>query len=150
PADGPTGMQRRWAATGGNLGSVELYIAAADVAGLEAGVYFYQSQKHVLARLFPYPRREAGVDFLCKGAPTIPEEIPQATVVMAGAYSRVAQKYGAFAYRVVHLDAGVGLTQIQAVAGSLGLEAYPATHWDEKHISNQLDLIEVSELPTAV
>jgi len=150
PADTLTGMRRRWTATGGNLGSVELYVAAADVAGLEPGFYFYQAQDHVLAKLFPDQNRKHVVEFMRETVPARPNTVPNAMIVMAGAVSRVAQKYSAFAYRVIHLDAGVALAQMQAVAGSLGFEASQASCWDEKSVSDWLGLIDVSEVPTAV
>src|SRR5205085_10994186 len=49
---------KRWAATAGNLGSVELYLVVRNIDGLPPGFYFYQPREHSLAA---FHRREGGL-----------------------------------------------------------------------------------------
>jgi SagB-type dehydrogenase family enzyme len=127
---------QRWAPTGGNLGSVQVYLLANEIPGLEPGCYFYEADAHGLARLAPertrhelasLTREATGVD----GA---------AVLVLTAAYSRVSFKYGAFAYRTVHLDAGVAVAQLAAVAANCGLRYRVAAHWDGERLARELAL----------
>jgi SagB-type dehydrogenase family enzyme len=137
---------RRWAPTGGNLGSVELYVAAEAVDGLESGIYFYQVHGHALARL---SSMEAGkvAAFIDRAAPGR-ASVGAALMVFVAAYERVAQKYASFGYRVVQLDAGVAIAQMQAAANGLGLKVAIAHGWRCDVIADELRLIRSSELVT--
>lgn len=139
----PARQIQRWAPTGGNLGSVQLHAVAADVAGLETGTWGYESAAHRLARLSgtadvtqlgTFGRLGGG--FGESGG----EGTPAAVIVLTGALARVASKYSAFAWRVVHLDAGVAIAQMSHVARSLGLVAQPLDRWDDLHLAELLDL----------
>jgi SagB-type dehydrogenase family enzyme len=149
PGDTP-GAVRRWSPTGGNLGSVELYMAAIDVAGLDAGLYFYQARDHALAHLYRSKRRDAVLRFVQDVTPPKVGASPNVMIVMTGAHLRVARKYLSFAYRVINLDAGVALTQMQLVGRSLGLDVRRAPHWDEDRLCAGLDLDDPNEVVTAV
>ena len=139
---------RRWAPTGGNLGSVELYVAARSVAGLTPGIYFYQACDHTLVRIAPAMNASDIAEFMGRAAPG--GDSAAALVIFAAAHHRVAQKYGSFAYRVVQLDAGVALAQMKATAKGLGLLATVAPKWQDEIIVNRLDLISYSEVVTGV
>jgi SagB-type dehydrogenase family enzyme len=118
---------QRWIPTGGNLGSVEIFVQSRRVEGLEPGWYFYQAATHDLAwlqgNLAVGPHPEAPV-----------------LLVLAAAHARVRRKYGALAYRIVHLDAGVALAQLLAVASGYGLRAYPILAWDDRPLIKALAL----------
>ncbi|MEV6674682.1 nitroreductase family protein [Streptomyces sp. NPDC051162] len=124
----PTRQVQRWNPTGGNLGSVQLHVVADGVAGLENGTWGYLTHSHRLARLSP--ATDAGTGHT--GQPV--------AVVLTGALARVASKYSGFAWRVVHLDAGVAIAQMSHVARSLGLDARPLDRWDDLHLADLLDL----------
>jgi hypothetical protein len=126
---------QRWAPTGGNLGSPELYVAVFEVAGLDPGIYFYQPHEHVLSRIGPAPPPAGNVCALVFGT---------------GALGRVAQKYGPFAYRVVQQDAGVAFAQLHVVARGLGVRAEMPARWDDNEISTMLGLDTRSEAVTFV
>ena len=128
---------QRWCPTGGNLGSVELYVAAYRVAGLDASIYFYQPHEHVLARV-------GGIQQVLEGPS------PQAVILGAGALERVGRKYGPFAYRVVNLDAGVALAQLELVARELGLRAELADDWDDARVESVAGLERMVEAVTFV
>jgi SagB-type dehydrogenase family enzyme len=141
---------KRWGATGGNLGSVELYVAVRDVEGLLPGFYFYQAREHVLAL---FQRREGALELdtfmrrvLSADLPTM----PSALLIFTGAYHRLSRKYGAFGYRLVNLDAGVALSQMHLVSRSLGVQSDTALRWADDLIEEQLNLEPRQEQCTAV
>jgi SagB-type dehydrogenase family enzyme len=148
--DQPRRPVRRWAPTGGNLGSVELYLAACDITGVEPGLYFYQPHEHILARLGPPRAAGAMADFIHAVSPQVQADTPGALIISAGALHRVARKYGAFGYRIINLDAGVALAQSQMVARGLGLKARAVTAWSDDVLEEGLDLQTPAELVTAV
>ncbi|MBV9713428.1 MAG: SagB family peptide dehydrogenase [Ktedonobacteraceae bacterium] len=144
-----TNKLQRWSPTGGNLGSVELYVVAASVEGLEPGVYFYQPQNHTLAYLRRMEREE--YERLLQEA-ILPDSgmQPDALILSVGAYHRVGHKYSTFAYRVINLDAGVALSQMHMVAHSLGIAAQTVQRWADDAITDLLDLEDIQEMVTAV
>jgi SagB-type dehydrogenase family enzyme len=136
---------KRWAATGGNLGSAEFYVVAHNVAGLEPGLYFYQSNEHVLARLNRGWGREEAAAFIRQAIDGASEEMPDALIIAAAALHRVAQKYASFAYRITNLDAGVALAQVRMVGSSLGLRTRLAQRWADDLIAERLGLLDLGE-----
>lgn len=139
---------RRWSPTGGNLGSVELYVAARNIDGLPCAIYFYQPQEHTLARISPVMQAgemEELFEQLMSSSSSA-----DALLFFAAAHHRLAQKYGAFAYRLTQLDAGVAQVQARTVASGLGLSAKVVTNWQDEAIMNALDLVPFSEIVTGV
>ncbi|PPG95415.1 hypothetical protein C5C22_05950 [Rathayibacter rathayi] len=135
------GKVRRWAASGGNLGSVQAYVLARRVDGLAAGAYGYQRGDDSWAEL---PWADPGTPL--PGAPLEAD----AVLVLTGALGRVASKYAAFAWRIVHLDAGVAVTHIRLLAAAHGLRAVAAPAWDDDAIAGLLGLDITVEPVTAV
>ncbi|GGP95461.1 TOMM precursor leader peptide-binding protein [Streptosporangium pseudovulgare] len=141
--DGGTVTSRkiqRWAPTGGNLGSAQLHVIARDVAGLDPAVYGYRADVHRLADLtWADPYAEIA------GLPDA-----EAVVVITGALDRVASKYATFAWRVVHLDAGVALTQLRLVAAERGIATRVVPYWDDTALAGLLSVDPDAEPITAV
>ncbi|GLW30281.1 hypothetical protein [Actinoplanes regularis] len=135
------GQVSRWAPTGGNLGSVQAYLLALDVPGLDPAWYFYQRGDHSLARIRP---ASAGI------SPVVGDPRPAALLVLTGGLQVVAAKYHDFAYRILCLDAGVALAQLSALADEYGLTASFADRWDDTAINAALRLDPDSEPVTAV
>lgn len=142
---------QRWTPTGGNLGSVELYVIARNVAGLVPGLYFYQPHEHALAILSNHGQREI-IDDLMRQALDLEagEALPDALIVLTAAHHRVLHKYSAFAYRIINLDAGVALGQMRLVASYLGLAARVEPRWADDVLADRLDLEDINEAVTAV
>lgn len=103
----------------GNLGSCEVYLLANHVLDLASALYRYNSVAHALDRV-PVPPY-AFCDLL-KGCSLNAEGLAKApaVVIMTGAYERIARKYQAFGYRLVHFDAGVSLARAAEIGGALG------------------------------
>jgi SagB-type dehydrogenase family enzyme len=139
--DGANG-RRRLAPTGGNLGSVDLWIIARRVAGLGAGVYHYDSPRHCLECV---DRRVPGAAAIA--AATGRSAGGDCLIIGTGALARCAQKYGPFAYRLVYLDSGVALTYAHAVAAALGLPLREAGDLDDGAVAGLLRLPTRWEFP---
>ncbi|MCX4731503.1 nitroreductase family protein [Streptomyces sp. NBC_01363] len=119
----------RWSPTGGNLGSVTLHAVVRDVTGVPSGMWGYDATGHRLAQL------PAAMDLA-----RLPGAGSSATIVFTGALARVASKYSTFAWRIVHLDAGVAIAQLVHAARALGISARPMDRWDDSALAAAFDL----------
>ncbi|WP_214416740.1 nitroreductase family protein [Sphaerisporangium fuscum] len=120
------GKIRRWTAAGGNIGAVTTYVLPGAVEGLPGRAYAYVDLDHELA--------EVGRGGARRGAGT--------RVVFTGDVDKVAEKYGAFALRVVFQDAGCALATAVLVAGALGVGFRHVADWDEEELRAELGLAE--------
>jgi len=130
---------RRWAATAGNLGSVELFLAVRKVSGLSPGIYFYQAQNHSLALFRNYDEPEVA-RFMQRVARPDFTELPEVLVLFMGALYKLTRKYSHFGYRLLHLDAGVALCQLQLAARSRDHAAQPLHRWADDLVEQELNL----------
>ncbi|MGW7133422.1 nitroreductase family protein [Streptomyces bobili] len=112
--------RRRLAPTGGNLGSVRLWVLARDIIGLNRGAYLYEPYDHSLRFRAPF-----NDDDLAAHLGTA--ALPACLLLGAADLAKSSQKYHMFAYRLVHFDAGVALAYAHAVADQLRLDVreYP-------------------------
>ncbi|MFI6499659.1 tpaE [Nonomuraea typhae] len=126
----------RWTASGGNIGSVTAYAVVRDMDGLAPGVYGYVMAEHRLA-LVSSDLSGVGGD-------------ASVTLVLTGDFPKVAQKYGAFALRIVLLDSGCAQTTARRVAAILGVPVSLRPRWDEEAIGAVLGVRPDTEPVTAV
>jgi SagB-type dehydrogenase family enzyme len=117
----PEGV-RRVLPCGGGLGSAQAFVIARGVAGLEDGVYHYYAHANRLDRL-----REANLSVVAGALGITERELRPLTLVGVGHLSKLRHKYGNFAFRFAHLDAGVVRINLCEVLDGLGLDhvAYP-------------------------
>ncbi|HEX2030925.1 MAG TPA: SagB family peptide dehydrogenase [Actinomycetota bacterium] len=102
-------------ASAGALYPNEVYVAAADVQGLEPGLYHYEPQEHRLRRL-----RDGDV----RGALGLAGEPAGAiAVAVTGIPWRTAWKYTARGFRHLYWDAGMIVANLLGAAGALGVRA---------------------------
>ena len=137
---------RRWAPSGGNLGSTEAYLVAIDVKGLAPGVYFYKPEEHALKKL--NQRNMNHVAAACAAVHSGPSAA--AMVVLSGAYSRIARKYGPFAYKLSHLDTGAASSQFLLTASALEVRVRGAQSWDSEALRRALVLRTQEEISIQV
>jgi SagB-type dehydrogenase family enzyme len=116
----------RFPPTGGNLGSSQAYVAVRNVAGLEAGVYFYEAFEHELSKV----RDGLPALDLAEGA-----DAADAVVILTSAVLRIAKKYQVSSLRICGLDAGVALWQIRTVADAVGVDCGLAESWSDESVS---------------
>jgi len=141
---------KRWAATGGNLGSVELFLIANRVEGLKPGTYFYEAEDHALSLVERRRERMPLNDFVRRVQANRSGDIPDALVIFTGAFHRLREKYGAFGYRLTHLDSGAGISQMRLLAGALKIPCHPMHLWPDDLIEDFLKLEPLDEIPTGV
>lgn len=121
---------QRWTPNGGNLASVELYMARNKGAGqLPQFALRYDDIDHALIAVHP---KTVTVADVCSATDLPTGEPYFAVVVLVAALGRLSRKYEAFSYRLVHLDAGVAMTQLDAVAAGYGWQTTWAATWDER------------------
>ena len=141
---------QRWTATGGNLGSVEIHLAVRSLEGLPTGFYFYQPFENSLALV----RKKATLleveSFIARATGSSDSALPDVLLIFTGAFHRTVKKYGPFAYRLLHLDAGVALAQMQLVARSLDLRVDVAPQWADDLCEECFFLEKLQEQTTAV
>ena len=136
----------RWAPSGGNLGSTELYvIARGPLCGLPGSVFRYGDLRHELTavRAGPVPLVRA-----LDGTGLDAERIEFAIVLVTNT-KRLREKYGSFSLRLGHLDAGCACAQLSAVAAAYGLRASFAAAWPTE-LAATLDLEPGQEIIAAV
>jgi len=126
----------RAAASTGALYQTEMYVAAGQVAGLDAGLYHFSPGDFTLRRLRAGDVRRAfataaGDDSLASRA---------ATVLLTGIYWRNAWKYQARAYRHLFWDSGTMLANLLAVAGGLELAPRVLTGFVDGGVNRLLGL----------
>lgn len=144
---------RRWAPTGGNFGSVEPFVVVRNVEGLLPGFYFYQANEHSL-KFFERRRGGLPVDEFMRRAlglgPGDNEDLPEALIALTGAFGRVATKYGAFAYKLMNLDAGAAISQLCLAAAGLNISLGVAPRWADDVIEEHFNLRPLAEQSTAL
>jgi bacteriocin biosynthesis cyclodehydratase domain-containing protein len=137
---------RRWAPSGGNLASAEIYLVTdASRFGWPGTIVKYQDVEHQVAAVqadsIPPARVLAETDMHDGGLDLI--------LIMVGNVGRLRQKYGDFCWRLAHLDAGCAALQLTTVAADYGLTLRFATTWTPA-LAGLLELDPEREVITAV
>ncbi|WP_369192351.1 hypothetical protein [Streptomyces sp. R08] len=141
------GTYQRWAASAGNLGSVTPYLLTRPswIPGLPGTVFRYDDVRHGLIAV---SAQEQPLADLLSGTDLDERELT-CCVVLVAALSRVQAKYQRFAFRLVHLDAGVATAQLAYLADDLGVDLSLASRWDSG-LEHSLELSPGREVVTAV
>jgi len=137
-AQGITGTDMtRAAPSAGALYPLQLYVAAASVATLDAGVYRYLPTSHTLRLVASGHPREELVD-ATRGQDWI--ATASAVICVAAAFERTTVKYGHRGERYVYMEAGhaAGSLVLQAIA--LGLATTVVGAFDDSAVARLLRL----------
>lgn len=104
----------RTAPSAGALYPLDVYVVAAKVEGLAAGVYRYHPGTHSLTPVKDGDQRDALEEATARQAPAV--------LVISAVYERTTVKYGERGIRYVHMEAGHAAENalLQAVALGLG------------------------------
>ncbi|MHC4472871.1 MAG: SagB/ThcOx family dehydrogenase [Planctomycetota bacterium] len=108
----------RTAPSAGALYPLEVYLVAANVTGLPAGVYRYRPREHDLTKVLDGDRR---AELAAAALRQTAIEDGAAVLVIAAVYERTAKKYGDRAVRYVHMEVGHAAQNVYLQAGALGL-----------------------------
>ena len=106
-------------ASAGALYPIEVYVGAADIPGLSAGVYHYHPLEHSLRRLRDIDARSALA--AAAGWPALSSA--QTVLAFTGIPWRTAWKYGSRGYRHLWWDSGMMLANLLAVAAASDVRA---------------------------
>lgn len=131
----------RRAPSAGGLAPVDIYLVANAVEGLDQGLYYYQPSGHRLAQIDAGTMRGKLAEAVIAA-----EWIFYAPVVFLLAVSmpRVDWKYGARAYRFVHVDVGVLTQNLYLVGTALNLTTCAVAAFDDDSV-NELARIDGRE-----
>ena len=123
-------------ASAGALYPIEVYLAVAELPGLEAGLYHFHPRELALRRLRAGDRRA----FLAEAA--VAPELAEAgaVLVLSGILWRTAWKYQARGYRHLYWDAGTMLANLLALAEAEGLEPQLLTGFVDSDVNRLLDV----------
>jgi SagB-type dehydrogenase family enzyme len=137
-AQGVTGAEaHRTAPSAGGLYGLELYVIAANVNGLPAGIYKYDILTHELVSSIEGDMRQR----LFRSAleQTSISQAP-AIFVLSGVYERISAKYGERGIRYTHMEAGHAAQNLLLQAVSLGLGAVLVGAFDDAKVKRVLGL----------
>jgi bacteriocin biosynthesis cyclodehydratase domain-containing protein len=141
-----SGLRSRWAPTGGNLASVELFaITGSQIFELPGNVFKYDDLEHAVISV----RRDTARLPELLASTDLPDQPVDLLLVLVAALGRVRQKYGEFSLRLAHLDAGCAALQLAMMAPQLGLKAAFAASWTPA-VATELELDPQVELVTAI
>ena len=109
----------RTAPSAGALYPLEIYLAAGEVEGLDAGVYHYDPTAHALSSMFPGDQR-TGLSRAALGQMWVQDAA--AALVICAVYRRTTAKYGERGIRYAQIEVGHAAQNVylQAVALELG------------------------------
>lgn len=137
-AQGVTGAEaHRTSPSAGGLYGLELYLIAANVNGLPAGIYRYEILTHELVSLIEGDTRQR----LFRSA-LEQTSISQAPAIfaLAGVYERISAKYGERGVRYTHMEAGHAAQNLLLQAVALGLGAVLVGAFDDAKVRRVLKL----------
>jgi SagB-type dehydrogenase family enzyme len=135
------GVRRRIAPTGGNLGSVDVWLVVRSMEGLPRGVYHYDARRHALASV-----REAS-DEAVDDALGASSGRPDVLLIGTGALAKCAQKYRSFAYRLIYMDSGIAIAYLYTLADALGLGLREYPDFDDARLAELVGLPASWEFP---
>ena len=128
----------RAAASAGALYPVEVYLVAADIPGLKAGVYHFSPSVPALTQLREGDYRRELVEATA-GDENI--EAAPVTLALSAIFWRSAWKYRARGYRYCYWDAGTILANALAVAGGwAGLPISLVTGFEDQRVNRLIDV----------
>jgi SagB-type dehydrogenase family enzyme len=137
-AQGVTGAEaHRTAPSAGGLYALELYVVAANVTGLPAGIYKYELLTHEVVSLSegdirPRLSRSALEQTSIVHAPAI--------FALSAVYERITKKYGERGVRYAHMEAGHAAQNLLLQAVALGIGAVLVGAFDDAKVKRVLGL----------
>ena len=135
---------------GGSIGELEVYLAVADCAGLEPGVYRYDAAAHRLRpRPWSGPADRAAFRELLAGARRATDGVlePQVLVTVTSRLGRLSSKYSQIAYALTLKHVGVLQQTLYLVATAMGLGPCALGSGDTEAAARALGVDWTSEPP---
>jgi len=139
----------RYTASGGNLGSAELYLFVRSVVGLAQGIYHYLLVGDMLERLGDVADADIARLTWSDSADTSYGDA-DAIVVIVSDVAREFSKYSDRGYVYCLLDAGLVAHRLALLAGQLGLTAQICTSFDDQEVQRLLKLSFPQSAPACI
>jgi SagB-type dehydrogenase family enzyme len=117
-AQGLTGSRYRTAPSAGALYPLEVYVAAGNVLGLDAGIYKYQPHKHEIVNTDVGDKRQ---DLFRAGLSQGSIRTAPAVLIFCAVFERVTGSYGKRGEQYVYMEVGHAIENACLQAISLGL-----------------------------
>lgn len=133
-AAGTAGVSRA-APSAGATYPLELYLAAGDVEGLDAGLYHYDYRAHALEMLQRADLR-ARLARACLGQEMVAHA--PVSIVMVARYERTTRRYGERGYRYVYMEAGYVSQNIYLQVEALQLATVAVGAFDDAAVKEIL------------
>lgn len=134
---------RRRYPSGGALYPIETYIIGKAIEGYPSGVFHYNPKAHALEFLWETPAL-----FKMSDVVRSPDTaLAPLLIVFTGVWSRSSSKYGDLAYSHGLIEAGHMAQNVLLVATSLSMGTRPIAGYDDKTLTELLDLDEQIEQP---
>jgi len=138
--------QLKTAPSAGALYPLEIYLSAANVKDLAAGVYKYNPQNHTLKKILAGDKR---IEISNASLRQESIESSSALVIIAAIYERTSVKYGKRTERYVNMEVGHVGQNIYLQAVSLGLGTVMIGAFEDDKLKKALEL-QADEFPLAV
>ncbi len=135
------GGRRRLLPTGGNLGSVDLWVVAHQVDGLPRSAYHYDAGRHRLERICEPSEQQVQIALGGEG-------LSDCLIIGTGDVAKCAQKYLDFGYRLAFYDSGVAIAFLYSIAENLHLPLFEYRNFDDQRTANLLGIYPRSGSPT--
>ena len=135
-AQGMVDTHFRTAPSGGGRYPLETYISAANVAGLEPGIYRYEPATHSLVVIDENPKSPEKLLAACYGERTAAGAA--AMLVWTATPYRTEWKYAFTAHRMIAMEAGHACQNALLAATALGLGACPLLSYHQSAIDKWL------------
>jgi len=143
----------RYTASGGNLGSSELYLMYPERSGLAAGLYHYLMVDHSLEGLregaVTEELAECALDGTAQASQVLVDDAV-AVVAVVSAVQRLRAKYGERAYLYALLDAGLMAHRLGLVASLAGWRCHETWDFDDQQLSTVLGVDGRNLVPAVV
>lgn len=143
-AQGITDKQkgRRTAPSAGALYSLEIYITAGNITGLEQGIYKYKPQVNELVKIAEGDFRMELSKYSAQ--PSAIQTAP-VTLVFSAVYNRTSVKYGSRAERYVHIETGHASQNVCLQVISLGLSTVTIGAFQDEQVKRTMNMQENEE-----
>ncbi|WEO69268.1 SagB family peptide dehydrogenase [Rhizobium rhizogenes] len=140
---------RRHTASGGNLGSTEIYVIVPEPGELESGVYHYLMPGHVLERVGSSTSAKHIIERL-GSADDVSSRPPRAALIVVSAVQRLRAKYGERGYQYCLLDAGLIAHRVAAISDEIGRRLHPIWEFNDQRLADALNIDGLRLAPTLV
>lgn len=129
----------------GALYPCEIYLAVANVEGLAAGIYRYDSLHHDLLLCPKRAGAKKGADTFNNVEMGVWDTPPACALIVTSVFERSVRKYGERGYRLALIEAGHILQNMSLVAGALALNSLVSASVYEAELEALLGIDGVSE-----